>query len=293
MPASLAWTLSIVTLNAHLNRIHLLSPQPEAMAAFYARAYGMAVQEGLGVQAQALACVGPGRRVDISPGPANRLGHALFVFQDAADHERFARHAQALAPWERLEGPGWPQGCVQVLDPDGHRMVFGLASAGQADQALASAGVPAAMSQHFALRTQRIVEMLAFYEGVLGFTVSDRVLDNQQQVRAVFLRCNELHHCLALFAAPVTCFDHQSFETPSWNDLKHWADHMSAQRIPIDWGVGRHGPGNDVFFMVRDPDGNLAEISSEIEVCQPGRPVGLWKNEERTLNLWGRAIMRS
>jgi hypothetical protein len=45
--------------------------------------------------------------------------------------------------------------------------------------------------------------------------------------------------------------------------------------------------------MVRDPDGNLAEISSEIEVCTPDRPMGIWKHEERTLNLWGKAIMRS
>jgi catechol-2,3-dioxygenase len=102
-----------------------------------------------------------------------------------------------------------------------------------------------------------------------------------------------MHHTLALFGAPVTCFDHQSFETPSWDELKDWADHMGKLRIEIVWGVGRHGPGNDVFFMVRDPDGNLAEISSEIEICTDNRPVGQWKHEERTLNLWGKAIMRS
>jgi catechol-2,3-dioxygenase len=88
-------------------------------------------------------------------------------------------------------------------------------------------------------------------------------------------------------------FDHQSFETPSWTDLRDWADHMARLKMPMAWGVGRHGPGNDVFFMVADPDGNLAEISSEIETCAVDRPVGLWPHEERTLNVWGRAIMRS
>ena len=53
------------------------------------------------------------------------------------------------------------------------------------------------------------------------------------------------------------------------------------------------GPGNDVFFMVRDPDGNLAEISAEIEVCAPERPEGIWPHEQRTLNLWGMALMRT
>ena len=75
--------------------------------------------------------------------------------------------------------------------------------------------------------------------------------------------------------------------------MKEWGDHMAALKVPIVWGIGRHGPGNDVFFMVRDPDGNLAEISSEIEHCAPGRPAGTWPHEERTLNLWGKAILRS
>lgn len=261
------------------------------MASFYARAYAMTVAPG--PQAGALSCSAPGRQVSISAGPANRLDHALFVFDETADHDRFRQALAGRAGVEALEGPVWPVGSLQVRDPDGNRMVFARAPAPSQDAPVAGAGVPQAHSQHFALRTQKIEEMLDFYESTLGFTVSDRVLDDEQRLRAVFLRTNDLHHCLALFSAPVTCFDHQSFETPSWDDLKHWADHMSAQRIPIDWGVGRHGPGNDVFFMVRDPDGNLAEISSEIEVCQPGRPVGIWKNEERTLNVWGRAIMRS
>ena len=135
--------------------------------------------------------------------------------------------------------------------------------------------------------------MKRFYTEGLGFTLSDVVQDESGQLKACFVRGNEMHHTLALFGAPVSCFDHQSFETPNWHELKDWADHMGKLRIEIVWGVGRHGPGNDVFFMVRDPDGNLAEISSEIEICTDSRAVGQWKHEERTLNLWGKAIMRS
>jgi hypothetical protein len=28
-------------------------------------------------------------------------------------------------------------------------------------------------------------------------------------------------------------------------------------------------------------------------VCDEARPAGVWPHEERTLNLWGKAIMRS
>ncbi|MDR7299464.1 hypothetical protein J2X16_004834 [Pelomonas aquatica] len=68
---------------------------------------------------------------------------------------------------------------------------------------------------------------------------------------------------------------------------------MSKARHELAWGIGRHGPGNDTFFMVRDPDGNLAEISCDLEKCPENREAGRWCHEPRTLNLWGSAIMRS
>src|SRR5690606_32017325 len=105
--------------------------------------------------------------------------------------------------------------------------------------------------------------MLDFYQGVLGFVLSDRVHDDQGVLRACFLRTEHLHHALALFNAPQAGFDHQSFETGDWDDMKTWGDRMASLREAIVWGIGRHGPGNDLFFMVRDPDGNLAEISTE------------------------------
>src|SRR6218665_1242460 len=154
------------------------------------------------------------------------------------------------------------------------------------------AGLPAAMLQHFALRTPQLPQMLAFYTGQLGLVLSDLVRDPEGRLRACFLRSDPLHHALALFLAPMACFDHLSFEVPDWACMKTWGDHMARLREPIVWGLGRHGPGNDVFFMVRDPDGNLVEISSEIEHCGPGRAVGEWPHEERTLKRWGPAISR-
>src|SRR5262249_48867670 len=101
------------------------------------------------------------------------------------------------------------------------------------------------------------------------------------------------HHVIAIFEASEYRHDHLSFETTDWTALRDWADRLSALGVPLVWGVGRHGPGNDTFFMVHDPDQNLAEISAELEVCGPERVEKLWPHEQRTLNLWGYAIMRS
>jgi catechol 2,3-dioxygenase len=58
------------------------------------------------------------------------------------------------------------------------------------------------------------------------------------------------------------------------------------------WGPGRHGPGNNLFIFIEDPDGNWIEVSAELEVVHD-RPAVDWPHERRTLNLWGPAILRS
>jgi catechol-2,3-dioxygenase len=226
------------------------------------------------------------------------LHYALFVIHHQAEWDVFKTQTSHLTPANLEAHPELPTSALGFCDPDENCMVFVLASdldmtTQTPEQQVHSATLPPAETQHFALRTQQIEAMKHFYTEGLGFTLSDVVKDDAGQLKACFVRGNEMHHTVALFGAPVTCFDHQSFETPSWAELKNWADHMGRLRTEIVWGVGRHGPGNDVFFMVRDPDGNLAEISSEIEICPDNRPVGQWRHEERTLNLWGKAIMRS
>jgi hypothetical protein len=68
---------------------------------------------------------------------------------------------------------------------------------------------------------------------------------------------------------------------------------MAGERIPLKWGPGRHGPGNNLFFFIHDTDGNWVEISAELEVVKPDRAVGAWPHEERTLNRWGIGLLRS
>ena len=117
--------------------------------------------------------------------------------------------------------------------------------------------------------------------------------DDEGTLRACFLWVDAMHHALALFRSPETRFDHQSFETTGWQAMRDWADHMGSEYVPIVWGIGRHGPGNDTYFMVQDPDGNLGEISCDLEVCEPARPAGLWPHAQHTLILSGNAIKRS
>ena len=86
--------------------------------------------------------------------------------------------------------------------------------------------------------------------------------------------------------------DHHSYEAGTWNGIRDWCDRFGGLGIELMWGPGRHGPGNNLFAFIADPDGNWIEISAELEVIHD-RPSKDWPQEPRTLNLWGRAIMRS
>ena len=274
---------------------------------FYVHTYGMRKGQvpGLAAGQQAVAAafsaMAPGRQVMASNGAANQLHYFSYSLETQAAWASFVQRTAEVPKADVSAFAELPAHALAFRDPDGHCVVFASADVVDASgidtdvlpAASNAKALPPAITQHLGIRTPNIDAMVIFYSEVLGFVVSDRVHDDQGQLKACFLRTSELHHALALFGAPVSCFDHQSFEAPDWEGLKHWADHMGDLRQEIVWGVGRHGPGNDVFFMVRDPDGNLAEISSEIEVCTPDRPLGIWKHEERTLNLWGKAIMRS
>ena len=276
-------------IGAVLDHLQLCTPQPETLARFYAQAYAMQVVAPTG-SGGVWTCEGPGRAVAFAPGAQHQLGYAAFRFADANAWQALRARVPADALCEVPQVRLLEDAAFALRDPEGHLLVF---IHRPAVQAAATADVPGAYCQHFALRTSDTQRLADFFEQQLGFVVSDRVRDADGVLRACFLRSNSLHHVLALFMAPEARFDHQSFETPDWAALRDWADHMGRERLPLVWGVGRHGPGNDVFFMIADPDGNLAEISSEIEVCASDRPAGLWPHAQRTLNLWGAAIMRS
>jgi catechol 2,3-dioxygenase-like lactoylglutathione lyase family enzyme len=271
-------------LGASLDHICLQSAEPERLARFLETMYAMRRHEAAGEW----HCTAPQRTVIVRGGPSNTAGYLAYALDDA---ERLAAHRVRMASGGMAlrANPSslFDDSAYACVDPDGNVVAFGLRPPREPHEE----PLPARL-QHLALRTPKLDEMVAFYEA-LGFVVSDRVKDGEGVLRACFLRTDAEHHALALFRAADARFDHLSCETRDTAAVIAWADRMASQHIAIHWGIGRHGPGNDVFFMVKDPDGNLLEISADLEVCDAARPAGTWPHEQRTLNLWGNAIMRS
>lgn len=272
-----------VSAGTYLHHIQLQSGDPARLAQFYADAMDMAARPLGGGD---WICEGPLRRVLFTTGENRTLGYGAFGCRDAeglaALRERAEREGLDIL---RSPSPLFGPNAFAVRDPDGNPMVFGL---GQEEEPRKGLRGPL---QHLTLATRDPVAVEAFYVGKLGFLTSDRVVAADGAMNTLFTRSNHEHHSLACFRQERQGVDHHSYEAGDWSVIKDWCDRMGDRRIPIMWGPGRHGPGNNIFIFIEDPDGNWIEISAELEVIYD-RPAKQWKHEPRTLNSWGRAIMR-
>jgi catechol 2,3-dioxygenase len=274
-------------LTATLHHLVIATPNPTSLAEFYRVALRYAITERDGQ----IFATGLDRRLLFVPGTAKTLRAAAFAVPDRKELKRLRLRIEARQwPYRDAASPLLSES-ISVRDPDGTEFVFGLAEPDVAPTTEAQARL--ARLQHVVMSSRDPERVVRFFIDVLGFRLSDNVVDEQGDVRTSFLRCSHEHHGFAVFKASEDRFDHHCYETKDWNEIRDWCDHMAENNIPIQWGPGRHGPGNNLFMFVHDTDGNWVEISAELEVVSDERPVGRWPHEQRTLNSWGRGLLRS
>jgi len=102
-----------------------------------------------------------------------------------------------------------------------------------------------------------------FFTLGIGFRVSDEV----PAIGASFMRCSSDHHNLLVQSAPVSFLHHTAWEMDDVDAVGHAAAAMvGADASRHVWGLGRHGIGSNYFWYLRDPAGNFAEYSSDLDV---------------------------
>jgi catechol 2,3-dioxygenase-like lactoylglutathione lyase family enzyme len=269
----------------NLSHVALAVPEPTAAAAFYADALGLALHEELPDGGVRLGWDAGFHALELTRGDG--LAHFGIELPDAdalaALEERLRAHG---VPAEREPRPGDHPDVLSFADPDGHR----IEAHGPVDRSGEHAADPGRRPirvHHVTLASPALERQVAFYETVLGFRVSDRMGDV-----FAWLRCNREHHTVAVVAADEPGLDHYCFEVASWESLKTWCDELAVRGIPLVWGPGRHGPGNNLFVMFDDPAGVHIELSCEMErfwderaSYEPRR----WEPGPLTINLWGPA----
>ena len=270
---------------AYLHHLCFESPNPEKLSDFYGKIMQMKPQS---IGGNAWLCSGKNRQILIKEGMKNRLEFAAFSCRDEGGlnllKERVKEEGIEVI---NLQPDLFQNDAISIVDQDGHNISFGLSKPNMNAESVLNGPL-----QHLTFSTLNVEKFVDFYVGKLGFCISDRVLHSNGNLATCFVRSNHEHHTVACFKSDRIGVDHHSYEAGEWNAIRDWCDHFASMNIELMWGPGRHGPGNNLFVFVEDPDGNWIEISAELEVIHD-RPSKDWPQEERTLNLWGKAILRS
>ncbi|HEY6255954.1 MAG TPA: VOC family protein [Xanthobacteraceae bacterium] len=138
---------------------------------------------------------------------------------------------------------------------------------------------------HVVLNAARILDERAFFIDLLGFRLSDSTEMME------FVRCSSDHHSIALSRAQGPSLNHMAYEMANFDGLMRGAGRLKQSGFNVEWGVGRHGPGDNVFTYFVEPNGFVTEYTTEVqqidEVDYEPHDAKYWNDYPQRPCRWG------
>jgi catechol 2,3-dioxygenase len=141
---------------------------------------------------------------------------------------------------------------------------------------------------HVTLHANDVKGAADFLVENLGFRVTD-VFEVEGRWAFAFCRVGDWHHDVAIAGTETdTRLHHFAFLTKGIADQERFADRVTRMGHKSEYGIGRHGPGSNLFLYMRDPTGNRVELTSEMaRVTDPDEPPRIWRGDFlEILNVW-------
>ncbi len=142
---------------------------------------------------------------------------------------------------------------------------------------------------HVVLNVVDIEKQGRFFKEILGFRHSDSTAHMD------FVRCSADHHSIAMARGHGAGLNHMAYELPNFDGLMRGAGRLKKNGFNVEWGVGRHGPGNNIFTYFIEPNGFVAEYTTEVERLDeathvPGTPDYWQRVMNGNPDRWGMAV---
>ena len=149
---------------------------------------------------------------------------------------------------------------------------------------------------HLVLNVRDLAASVQFYTEIVGLEISDYIGEQM-----AFLRCTEEHHNLALAQIPPNTphgndiyvpgrpgLEHFSFRLESLAEIEAAAIKLRDAGVEIVRGIGKHGPGENLFLVFKDPDGNYVEFYAEMVQITDAKPYTpkVWDNDIDAFDQW-------
>jgi catechol 2,3-dioxygenase-like lactoylglutathione lyase family enzyme len=183
----------------------------------------------------------------------------------------------------RLSTPGGGYGFA-FLDPDGREYQVLCDAQTHAIASLAN-DRPYKLS-HVVLNSLDFNRASAFLRDALGFRLRDRTH------KASFMGCSADHHSIAVTDRRNSLLSHVAYELPGLDAVLRGCGRLKRAGLKIEWGVGRHGTGDNVFAYYVDPNGFAIEYTTEMQQIDdrtyvPGSPETIVRAAHS--DVWGLA----
>jgi catechol 2,3-dioxygenase-like lactoylglutathione lyase family enzyme len=272
--------------------VEIGTPDLEKAESFYTEVWGLEVVDRQG-DAVYLRATGPDHHV-LALHPSNQLEIRSVTFRMRLAEDLPALCAAVAANGGRILQPQSaspdPGGGIvaTVATPQGHilRFVHG-------DLLHTISGprkhLPLRLA-HVNLNCDDTEATTRFFEAALGFRMTDR------SKAMAFLRCNADHHAVVLADSGVNGLNHVAYLMPDFDSVMCGSGRMIDHGYLIGWGVGRHGPGNNIFAYFLDSAGFVVEYTAEVLQVDDSYKVGGpddWKWPPGRTDLWGIAPPKS
>ncbi len=137
---------------------------------------------------------------------------------------------------------------------------------------------------HIALHSENSDDVVTFFVDNFGFILSD------QTAGINFMRCDTNHHSLGIVRGGTPAVHHVSYEMASFDGVMRGAGRLKEMGYPLEWGVGRHGPGDNIFSYFAEPNGFINEYCAEMLQVDDSYPTGTpeqWDRPENRMDQWG------
>ncbi|MEO7403183.1 MAG: VOC family protein, partial [Burkholderiales bacterium] len=82
--------------------------------------------------------------------------------------------------------------------------------------------------------------------------------------------------------------EHFSYELASLEEIEQMGKFLQEKGVEIVRGIGKHGPGDNLFLVFKDPDGNYVEYYAEMIQVTKERPhtARVWPNDIDGFDQW-------
>ena len=222
-----------------------------------------------------------------------RVGMDRFTFKveaedDLADLEH-AVETFGYAVRRQSKGEEIGQGeSIRFETPSGHEMelVHDVEKTGGVLPKLNPDPVPQGLTgiapprmDHLLVTAEEVPEASKFYMDVLGFRLTEQLLDGDGHQIGTWMERSHSPHDLAVVSGPNGGLHHFAFWLDDWDHVRKAADILAYNAIQIDVGPTRHGitRGNTIYFF--DPMGTRNEVFTGGYRPDPDFPTITWTED--------------